>query len=188
MAVKDQCERCSFYSNGICQAINGAPVFDQTSCQSYKKSGIILDKKESVSNPSHSDETSVDSAIVPDSTTEGTSDELKSVSTRIFSAPFSFNGRIRRLEYLISFVLYYIYAFIDGFIVGLADGSDGMMYLLLIPGYWFFIAQSVKRCHDRGNSGWYIFIPFYILWLMFGDGEEFENDYGPDPKGRNIFS
>ncbi|MBQ5925806.1 MAG: DUF805 domain-containing protein, partial [Paludibacteraceae bacterium] len=38
--------------------------------------------------------------------------------------------------------------------------------IFLIPAYWFFFAQGAKRCHDRGNSGWYILIPLYWIWLM----------------------
>jgi uncharacterized membrane protein YhaH (DUF805 family) len=47
---------------------------------------------------------------------------------------------------------------------------------------WFLWAQNAKRCHDRGNSGWYQLIPFYFLVLLFGDGEEGENEYGDNPK------
>lgn len=65
--------------------------------------------------------------------------------------------------------------------------SEGMaiFYLLLFfPALWFLWAQGAKRCHDRGNSGWYQIIPFYGLWMLFADGEECENEYGVDPKGR----
>jgi uncharacterized membrane protein YhaH (DUF805 family) len=48
---------------------------------------------------------------------------------------------------------------------------------------WFFLAQGAKRCHDRGNSGWYLLIPFYFLWMLFADGEIGQNDFGPNPKG-----
>ena len=59
------------------------------------------------------------------------------------------------------------------------------MYLLLIPVYWFTWAQGAKRCHDRGNSGWFQIIPFYGLWMLFGDGEIGDNEYGSNPKGLN---
>ena len=101
----------------------------------------------------------------------------------MFKKPFSFDGRIRRTEYGLSFILLYIYAFLVGIIIGLLELGDELIYPLLIPGYWFFWAQGAKRCHDRGNSGWYQFIPFYGLWMLFGDSDNGINKYGPNPKG-----
>lgn len=52
-------------------------------------------------------------------------------------------------------------------IVGVAAESDAasallILYLImLVPYCWFIWAQGAKRCHDRGNSGWYQIIPFY---------------------------
>ena len=54
--------------------------------------------------------------------------------------------------------------------------------LLYNPAFWFFWAQGAKRCHDRGNSGWYQIIPFYCLWMIFGNSDVGENEYGPRPK------
>ena len=54
--------------------------------------------------------------------------------------------------------------------------------LLYIPSLWLFWAQGAKRCHDRGNSGWYQLIPFYFFVMLFGEGEPYENRFGPDPK------
>lgn len=48
---------------------------------------------------------------------------------------------------------------------------------------WFLLAQGAKRCHDRGNSGWWQLIPFYYLWMFFADGEIGDNEYGTNPKG-----
>ena len=58
--------------------------------------------------------------------------------------------------------------------------------IMYFPALWFIFAQGAKRCHDRGNSGWYQLIPFYGLWMLFGDGDAHENDYGTDPKGRRL--
>ena len=67
--------------------------------------------------------------------------------------------------------------------------SCGIKVLLsLIPLYWFILAQGAKRCHDLGNSGLYQLIPFYGFLMVLEDGDEGENEYGFDPKGRNIFS
>ena len=51
---------------------------------------------------------------------------------------------------------------------------------------WYVFAINVRRCRDRGHSGWWQLIPSYTLWLTFGDGDAFENDYGPDSKGRDM--
>jgi uncharacterized membrane protein YhaH (DUF805 family) len=57
------------------------------------------------------------------------------------------------------------------------------MVILWIPLAWFMLAQGAKRCHDRGNSGWWQIIPFYGLWMLFADGEIGDNEYGENPKG-----
>jgi len=102
-----------------------------------------------------------------------------SVNTKkYFKAPFSFDGRIRRMEYGISFILYlFIYSSI---FTSLRNNSFAS--LLYIPLIWFILAQGAKRCHDRGNSGWYQIIPFYILWMIFAEGDFNENEYGQSPK------
>ncbi len=183
MAIKDQCTQCSCYSGGSCK-IQGYPVFDQISCESYRKNGINLDKGRARRSPSSSPAPSPVYNSQPTSGSNSGYSPQPSPQTKqgMFSNPFSFSGRIRRLEFGISFILVYVYAIIVGYIVGSMGGSEGMMYLLLIPGYWFQFAQGAKRCHDRGNSGWYQIIPFYFLWMLFAPGDAYDNSYGPDPK------
>ncbi|HEX8531056.1 MAG TPA: DUF805 domain-containing protein [Cytophagales bacterium] len=100
----------------------------------------------------------------------------------MFNQPFSFQGRIRRTEFGISYVIYLV---ATAFINLLTADSDapGMTLLLYIPLIWFILAQATKRCHDRDNSGWYQLIPFYTLWMLFAEGDKGDNNYGPDPKG-----
>lgn len=105
----------------------------------------------------------------------------------LFKRPFSFEGRIRRLEYGLSFIINCIWSWGTAIFMASTNNSTGSLvlyYLTLIPMTWFSIAQNVKRCHDRGHSGWYQFIPFYFLWLLFADGEKGENGYGDNPKGK----
>lgn len=105
-------------------------------------------------------------------------------NTGMFKRAFSFNGRIRRKEYCLSLLIYLSYWIILGYVEGKLDLKlDSLTFLLiLLPALWFLAAQAAKRCHDRGTSGWYQFIPYYIWFLMFGEGETGENDYGDDPK------
>lgn len=107
---------------------------------------------------------------------------------KMFAHPFSFSGRIRRMEYGISFIIYVIVSAFANIKSVTPDSSVGISLLIMAVNIlllWFFLAQGAKRCHDRGNSGWYQLIPFYPLWLLFGDGDDYDNAYGPDPKGRD---
>jgi len=101
----------------------------------------------------------------------------------MFENPFSFQGRIRRLEYGISSLITMVVAFLVSLLANLGAGAAIISLFLLIPVLWFSLAQSVKRCHDRGNSGWFILIPFYGWILLFGGSDYGINGYGPNPKG-----
>lgn len=103
----------------------------------------------------------------------------------MFQNVFSFKGRIRRLEYGLSYLAYIVISnTLDYLIWDLADTISLFIRLaILLPLIWIVLAQGAKRCHDRGNSGWYQIIPFYIFWMIFADGELGPNAYGPNPKG-----
>jgi len=115
---------------------------------------------------------------------------------RMFLHPFSFEGRIRRLEYGISLILMTCYISIVVpiihciiIILGLEEilMDDALtrlvvLFLLCLPICWFMLAQCAKRCHDRGHSGWYQFIPFYGFWMLFAEGDISFNHYGKPPK------
>ncbi len=60
-----------------------------------------------------------------------------------------------------------------------------LIAISFIPLLWFMLAQTTKRCHDLGSSGWYQLIPFYNIGLLFIDSEKGRNKYGDNPKGIN---
>ena len=98
----------------------------------------------------------------------------------MFKEPFSFEGRIRRSELWIGAIIFLI-GF--GVVAGLSSSSE-FFVLGFIPLFWFKLAQNAKRCHDRGNSGFFQIIPFYWLWMYFADGDKGLNQFGEDPKSR----
>lgn len=127
------------------------------------------------------------STDVKTSFTNETMDEIKSSNSNngMFNNPFSFSGRIRRLEYGISAIIYLVWYTIITIMMeipNLSIGASVFVLISFIPVIWFLWAQNCKRCHDRGNSGWYQLIPFYFLVLLFGDGDEGNNEYGNNPK------
>jgi uncharacterized membrane protein YhaH (DUF805 family) len=98
----------------------------------------------------------------------------------MFKAPFSFSGRIRRTEYWISSLIQLPLMFA---VVYLGKFNNTLGNLAVIPFIWFILAFHTKRCHDRGNPGIFMIIPFYGLWMAFAGSEPGPNQYGPNPKG-----
>ena len=101
----------------------------------------------------------------------------------LFKRLFYWSGRIRRLEYcltyLILFLLYVLMGVIDNpSLYGLYFGLS-LLFILVMT------MQCIKRSHDLGHIGWGILFPIYNpLALMFLRGDEGINEYGTDPKQR----
>lgn len=110
----------------------------------------------------------------------------------------TFSGRARRKEYWMFFLFNIVITFVLGFLdsmMGLAQqGGIGILsglYCLavLIPG----LAVCVRRLHDTGKSGWWVFIALvpilgalWLLWLMVKEGDAGANQYGPNPKAGSM--
>jgi len=102
----------------------------------------------------------------------------------MFKAPFSFKGRIRRKEYGISLLVYYIILILLA--VYKEYVNPLLHFILLVPMIWVMLAQGTKRCHDLERNGFWQLIPFYGLWMLFESGAYGPNEYGPDPYGAGI--
>ena len=108
--------------------------------------GIDLEKNE------------VEETIIPVSEEGENAEQAQSM----FSHPFSFHGRIRRLEFGLSYIAY----FICMAIIGAISEDAPFIVVLIIPLVWFRLAQLTKRFHDRNLSGMHIltlFIPLYNI-------------------------
>lgn len=111
-------------------------------------------------------------------------------SRGMFRTFFSPKGRIRRLEYVLSLIIYYLVSYIISYIlVSMEVYSDYdelqfslIVYLYSLPLILWFCMQGVKRCHDLGHPWWWIFIPFYVFVMLLAPGEYGVNKYGSAPK------
>lgn len=109
----------------------------------------------------------------------------------MFKAPFSSNGRIRRTEYCLSIVIYFIIVGMCKFIAIRCEqiGISSYFTKYLIPIFYigtsiFIIQAGRKRCHDLSNSGLYQFIPFYLFLMIFTEGNNGANRFGENPTGK----
>lgn len=113
----------------------------------------------------------------------------------------NFEGRARRSEYwyfqLFNIVAIVFLAMIGG-VFGISSGEEGAMFAM-IPYFLYIlavilpsIAIVVRRLHDVGKSGWFVFIglipligSIWLLVLYCTEGDKGPNEYGPDPKDPN---
>ncbi len=123
---------------------------------------------------------------------------------------FSFQGRLRRRDYWIGVLILLVVSVVLNSIVGMmftptivVSGSNTTMNMNALSGMmgasslvslimlWPSIALGVKRCHDRGKSGFWcllVLIPIigWLWWLIdlgILDGTPGPNQFGPSPKG-----
>uniref|UniRef100_UPI004029C375 protein kinase domain-containing protein n=1 Tax=Prevotellamassilia timonensis TaxID=1852370 RepID=UPI004029C375 len=97
--------------------------------------------------------------------------------------PFSFKGRIGRVQLILSYVMGFVAWFASFLLFDIehSDGNGGVILLFLactVAFSWFLYAQCAKRCHDLGKSGAWMFVPFWNILLFFAEGEKGENQYG----------
>ena len=103
---------------------------------------------------------------------------------------WNFSGRARRKEYWMFYAFNCIAAIVVGFIVGLFGLSEWLTYVYSCSIFVPSIAVGVRRLHDVGKSGWWMFISLiplvgtiWLLVLLCTDSQLGTNKYGENPKG-----
>ena len=104
-----------------------------------------------------------------------------------------FSGRARRREYW-TFALVNCLIAMLLLILGLAFGEDSPASNIMVTIFYLImlvpnLSVSVRRLHDIGKSGWWLFIglipligSLLLLVWSFMDSEPDENQYGENPK------
>lgn len=94
----------------------------------------------------------------------------------------SFEGRIRRSRFWATNIAIILAL--------LAAGLLGPIFtfIIIIPAIWFAFDNCVKRLHDLGKSGWWVWlllVPIVnivlFIYLAFFKGQECDNRFGPNP-------
>jgi MFS family permease len=100
---------------------------------------------------------------------------------------FSFEGRITRAQWWGYFIPYFV-VYVCLCVVGARLQSFVSVLLYGLVMLYPTLAVNVKRCHDRGRSGWFILVgllPILNFWyateICFLRGTNGANEYGPDP-------
>ncbi len=98
----------------------------------------------------------------------------------------SAQGRINRQPYIIGVIIIFVIEVVIN-VAAEATQIPALMILYVIP-LWMSIMAGIKRCHDRGRSGWFLLIaliPLVNIWLVveliFLPGTDGSNDYGENP-------
>mgnify|MGYP002615024894 FL=1 len=118
-----------------------------------------------------------------DTNSEPKTEDVEAWRKRDSFRPFSFKGRIGRVQLILSYVVGFVAWFASFLLFDIehSDGNGGVILLFLactVAFFWFLYAQCAKRCHDLGKSGAWMFVPFWNILLFFAAGEKKENQYG----------
>lgn len=100
---------------------------------------------------------------------------------RVLGKYATFDGRARRREYWMFILGHTVVSFVIEIVSVLAGTKiPGHLYLLviLVPS----IAVAVRRLHDTGHSGWWMWALFVNLIFLLEDGEPGWNRFGYNPK------
>ena len=96
---------------------------------------------------------------------------------RLVKLLFSFKGRIG----LDAIWFFSAVTFLSLFFIVVAFGVKSVAtYIGIVIIELSYLSMIVRRCHDLGKNGFFLFIPYAILLLYFKSGSSKPNKYG-DP-------
>jgi len=103
-----------------------------------------------------------------------------------------FKGRARRAEYWWFFLFYTVFSivapFLDSILNSYILGNTGIFELIWTLGSFLpTLSITIRRIHDSDRSGWFYLVPIYSVILLFFNGTDGENRFGPDPKKKPNF-
>lgn len=110
----------------------------------------------------------------------------------MFKSVFSFEGRINRREYFLSFIIFSAgVSIMDPIVISILSGymntetyapvAHLISAIACAPFAFFYFAQGAKRCHDMSTSMWWQLVPFFGLLLLLKKGDLTRNEYGSRP-------
>jgi uncharacterized membrane protein YhaH (DUF805 family) len=118
---------------------------------------------------------------------------------KLIGAFFSYSGRIGRLQFLLTVVLWVTISIGIAMTFRHVNGtnesllSDALSVIGVILVFWTFFSPWVRRCNDLGWSGLAVLLMFIplansvlMLCMLFKKGEDKENVYGPKPPLINL--
>ena len=93
--------------------------------------------------------------------------------TTTYENLFDIKGRITRKQYwstaLFNLIILFVTLFVSELLFGVA------YFLLIIINF----ITAIKRAHDVGYAGWYIFIPLFNFIILISNSEAKDNKWGP---------
>ena len=113
---------------------------------------------------------------------------------RVIKKYVDFSGRARRKEYWYFYLFNVIISYGIYLIGSFAADSVGLFFFWILILYDLFIflpswAVYVRRLHDTGHSGWFLFIglipivgPIMLLITLLSDSHSGQNEWGRSPK------
>ncbi len=66
------------------------------------------------------------------------------------------------------------------YILDLLMSGLGYLYAI-ISGLFPFLTVTIRRLHDVGKSGWWVFVPIYNIILCCYESDADSNEYGDNP-------